>query len=415
MGRSLYLITAQPPKMIKPAIPIDEEFRLKQLWDYAVLDSVPEADFDFITSIASQICESSISLISLVDENRQWFKSCHGLDIEETDRDVSFCAHAINNPKEVLIINDAHQDERFFDNPLVTGEPYIRFYAGVPLISEEGYALGTLCVLDKEPKELTELQLSNLKSLAKQVMNLLELRKNTRDLERALNHLKFKNKELEEFTYITSHDLQEPVRTIVSLIEMISESYHEKLDEQGLEMMDYVIAAGYRMKALILGLLDYSRLGRKREVTLIDCNELIDEVIQDLTASINECNAKIEVPDLPKIRGFRTELRLLFQNLISNAIKFRQKDQSPEIDITFSDEKKHWKFCVSDNGIGIPSSKKTQIFKIFQRLHSRVEYEGYGLGLTHSRKIIELHHGKIWVNSELNNGSKFYFTIPKSI
>ena len=401
--------------MIKPAVPINEEFRLKQLWDYSILNSAPEQDFDFITSLASQLSKTSISLISLVDEDRQWFKSCHGLNLTETSRDVSFCAHAINHPNEPFIIEDASKDERFIDNPLVVGEPFIRFYAGVPLVNKEGFALGTLCVLDNSPKTLNSSQVSNLQSLAQQVVNLLELRKNKRDLERALNHLKFKNKELEEFTYITSHDLQEPVRTIVSLIEMISESYTDELDDQGQEMMKYIISAGYRMKALILGLLDYSRLGREREVTWINCQDLIDEVNQDLSASIDESDASISYHDLPEIQGYRTELRLLFQNLISNAIKFRKSDQKPIIEVTCSSDTKQWKFCVADNGIGIPAKNKTQIFKIFQRLHARDEYEGYGLGLTHCRKIIELHHGKIWVNSQLNKGSKFYFTIPKAI
>lgn len=401
--------------MIKPALPPKEELRLRKLWDYSILDSLPEEDFDSITELASMICEVPISLISFVDEDRQWFKSNRGLKSKETPREVSFCAHAINTPNELFQVKDATKDERFQDNPLVEGKPNIVFYAGIPLVDSEGHALGTLCVIDNKPRALSKEQQSALESLSRQVINLLELRRSKSELEVALKFVKFKNKELEEFTYITSHDLQEPVRTIVSLIEMISESYEDELDERGQEMMKYVVSAGYRMKALILGLLDYSRLGREKAVTKIICIELLDEVLKDLSASIEESKAEVIIEPLPIIKGHRTEMRLLFQNLLSNALKFRRKNTSPVINVSCSDQRRNWEFCISDNGIGIPAKNKTQIFKIFQRLHGRSEYEGYGLGLTHCRKIIELHQGKIWVKSQMNKGSQFYFTIPKSL
>lgn len=401
--------------MLKPSIPENEEFRINKLFDYSILDSLPEEDYDFIVRIAAQICGTPISLISFVDEKRQWFKANFGLADKETPRDISFCAHAINKPYEVFKVSDAKNDSRFMDNPLVTSNPNIGFYAGVPLVSDDGYALGSLCVIDHKPRELSDHQIAALKGLSKQVINLLELRRQKIELERVNKFLKFKNKELEEFTYITSHDLQEPLRTITSLLEIIKISYNDKIDEKGQEMIRYVVEAGARMKGLIMGLLDYSRLGKERVINLINLNDTVNEAISDLSKSIQDTKAQIKVEVLPKLNGFKTELRLLFQNIISNALKYKHPERNPVINISCFEEKDYFKFCISDNGIGIPNEFKTKIFKIFQRLHGRNEYEGYGLGLTHCRKIIELHNGKIWVNSVINEGSQFYFTIPKNL
>ena len=160
-----------------PKIPVDENERLKALSSYEILDTDFEEKFDNLTSMASSICGTKIALISLIDENRQWFKSCVGLDARQTSRGISFCGHAINNPKELFEIVDAKQDARFFDNPLVIGEPYIRFYAGQPIISSDGHPLGTLCVIDSSPKKLSKSQRTSLKYLAKQVYHLFQLRK----------------------------------------------------------------------------------------------------------------------------------------------------------------------------------------------------------------------------------------------
>ena len=402
--------------MKSPDTPKNESARIAQLKSYNILDTLPEEDYDFITRMASFICDVPISLISLVDNDRQWFKSKFGLASKQTDRNISFCGHAINDPNNIFFVKDASLDVRFSDNPLVTDNPKIRFYAGVPLVDKEGFALGTLCVIDNKPNELSTEQLNALNSLSKQVINLLELRKSRIELEKANRLLKFKNKELEEFTYITSHDLQEPVRSITTLLEMISKTYSNQIDEKGQEMMKFVVDAGYRMKALILGLLDYSRLGKEKLVVEIDCKEMLDGVLEDLRLRISETETKIQSRNIPAfIKGYKTELRLLFQNLLSNAIKFAKPNITPEIKIECQELEHNWQFCISDNGIGIEKQHKTRIFKIFQRLHGRNEYEGHGLGLTHCRKIIELHQGKIWVNSEIDNGSQFYFIIPKEL
>jgi GAF domain-containing protein len=169
--------------MKKPAA-TNEARRLKVLWQYDVLDTVPEEVFDDLTELAARICEAPIALISLVDEDRQWFKSKVGVTVSETSRDISFCAHAVKQ-QDLFIIPDATKDLRFANNPLVTSEPKIRFYAGAPLITPDGHALGTLCVIDKVPRELRPEQQQALRVLARHVMTQLELRRHTRELAEA--------------------------------------------------------------------------------------------------------------------------------------------------------------------------------------------------------------------------------------
>ncbi len=231
--------------------------------------------------------------------------------------------------------------------------------------------------------------------------------------------LEAKNKELEQFAYIASHDLQEPLNTISSFIGLIAEDYGESFDDVGKESLAFIKDASVRMKNLIDALLEYSRLGRSKDYTNINCNEVLKELLGDLKIVIEGARAKINIANLPVVNGSGIELRLLFQNLISNAIKFRDPDTTPQIDISCAKKKdpknvseEFWQFSVKDNGIGIPEEHKDRIFAIFQRLHSREQFKGTGIGLAHCKKIVESHGGEIWLESKEGKGSIFYFTIP---
>lgn len=240
-----------------------------------------------------------------------------------------------------------------------------------------------------------------------------ELSENKIQLENLNEDLLLKNRELERFTSIASHDLQEPLRTIGNMTHLISKKYYTKFDEQGKKMLDYVTTATKRMTVMIKGLLEFSRIGNKRETQQVDCQELLNNIVLDFDSALKSVNGKISIKDLPHIRGNPVELRMLFQNLISNGLKFKKPDTSPLIEVSAIENKVNVEFCVKDNGIGIDEVDYEKIFFIFQRLNPTEEYEGTGLGLAYCRKIVEQHGGKIWITSKKGVGSSFYFTLEK--
>ena len=237
------------------------------------------------------------------------------------------------------------------------------------------------------------------------------LKRSEADLEIKNRELEQKNTELEQIAYIASHDLQEPLRTITSFADRLQKQYKDKLDDIGHKYLYFIEQGTERMKILITDLLDYSRIGRGRELKPVDCNEIINTVIADLDTAIQESKVEIKTEGLPVVNGYTTEMKQLFQNLVVNAIKFRKKEATPKIHISSQPINGGWEFSVQDNGIGIDEQHNERIFAIFQRLHTRSEYEGSGIGLSHCKKIVELHGGRIWVKSQPGEGSTFYFTI----
>ena len=208
--------------MIFPDIPKDEIKRLHALKEYSILDTMAEEEYDDITYLASQICQTPISLISLIDEKRQWFKSHHGLEATETPKEFAFCAHAINDKNNIFIIPDSRKDKRFHDNPLVTDDPHVIFYAGIPLTNKDGFALGTLCVIDNEPNSLDEFQIKALKALSNQIIALFELRKKTFELETKAKEIEARNVVLKKFAGNAAHDIfmRLPLQKILSYLQL---------------------------------------------------------------------------------------------------------------------------------------------------------------------------------------------------
>ncbi|MFZ5551766.1 MAG: PAS domain-containing sensor histidine kinase [Bacteroidota bacterium] len=244
-------------------------------------------------------------------------------------------------------------------------------------------------------------------------INITARKKAELELEDQNKKLKVMNRELEQFAFVASHDLQEPLRSLISFTELLQKEYYSQIDENGTRYMDFIIQSSKRMQNLVKALLDYSRLGKEPVVSQVDCNELMKEVLSDMSLAIKESKAVITIHQLPVIHAYRVELRLLFQNLLSNAIKFRKEGVPVNIEVSAKKQINEWLFSVADNGIGISEENTYKIFTIFKRLHNRNEYEGAGIGLSHCKKIVELHGGHIWVNSRPGEGSTFYFTIPK--
>jgi len=231
-------------------------------------------------------------------------------------------------------------------------------------------------------------------------------------LLKSMEELECSNKELEQFAYVASHDLQEPLRMITSYTKLLERRYKDKLDENANDFIAYAVDGATRMQGLINSLLAFSRVStRGKEFGPTDCCLVLNQAIANLKMFIEENSASIKYDPLPTVMGDGSQLVLLFQNLIGNAIKFRGEN-TPQVHISAQRNEEEWVFCVSDNGIGIDPEYFNRIFVIFQRLHGKDTYPGFGIGLSISKKIVERHHGRIWVESEGGKGTRFYFTIP---
>ncbi|MEQ6118092.1 ATP-binding protein [Reichenbachiella sp. MALMAid0571] len=401
--------------MIAPKEHDREKERRKELESYSILETLSETDYDNLTAIAAEICGTPISLVSLLDDKRQWFKSHHGIDATETPKEYAFCAHAINDPSDIFIIQDARKDQRFYDNPLVTGNPHIIFYAGVPLLSDNGLPLGTLCVIDQKPKRLNQGQRASLMALSSQVMNLLKLRKNKIQLEKALENLEKRNEELGQFAMIAAHDLKAPLNIISGMIKIFTKKYGSIVDQKGMELLELVTSSSDKLKRLIEGLLEHSRCEKKisKQYSTIGVKSLIDEVSG--LFSFDEKNSITLRSSLKEIYTNKTAVEQILINLIGNAIKYSNED-SVKIEIGVFENETHYEFYVQDDGWGIAPEHVDKIFQIFEVVTPKDKYGqvGNGIGLATVKKIVEALGGTIRVDSELNKGSTFIFTLKKS-
>ena len=424
-----------------PIHPLEEQ-RLAALKSYRILDTMEEKDFDDLTALASVICQVPIALISLLDEDRQWFKSHHGTTLSETPIDQAFCAHAIVAPEDITIIEDPKADSRFKDNPLVTGEPHIGFYAGVPLVNEDGLPLGTLCILDQQTHLLSEHQRNALKILARQVMDKLELRRKVlvlqdtaRQLEEAntalthaesvLQHtvaertkeLQRSNEDLQQFAHVASHDLKEPVRKVRLFASHLEHEAFHLLPPESQRSLEKIQRAAGRMQSMIEGVLTYSeQLGALDDGLSVDLDLLLEDVLVDLEMLIADKQAQIEVSALGVLEGSRVQLHQLFYNLLINALKFSRSNVPPRIKIQSAiierDGRGLKQLMISDNGIGFDPVFAHQIFHTFTRLHSKDRFEGTGMGLALCRKIVQRHGGYISADGEEGQGAVFTVELP---
>lgn len=227
--------------------------------------------------------------------------------------------------------------------------------------------------------------------------------------------LQKQNEELEQFAYITSHDLQEPLKNIIGFVDRINANDQNNLNPKQKVFFEYVKDSTKRMTRMIEGLLEYSRVGKNRKIEKVNLDHCLNTVLSDLEYLVRNTNTIIKHTELPIVSGFEMELRLLLQNLISNAIKYRKKDLIPRIIITCTEDADYWKFSINDNGIGIKDNNLGKVFQLFKRLHTMQDYNGTGIGLAHCKKIVELHQGQIWVESQNNEGSTFHFTLKKEL
>ncbi len=391
----------------------DDAKRVSELRKYNILDTLTEKDYEDVTFLASVICDVPIALISFVDEDRQWFKSHLGLAATETLREYSFCSHAINSPGEIMIVEDSRIDERFKNNPLVTGDPQIVFYAGVPLINEEGLGLGTVCIIDKKVRTLNESQIKALKVLATQVMNLLKVRKINLELELLRRNLETRNKELEQFAMILSHDIKSPLTSIIIANNMIKSEFGENLADDFNKLISISNNSADKIKSLVDGILSYYQkdenfISQER----IDMNDFF-ESLKNTIAPAKKCTITY-TKNIPALFFSKVQLEQIFYNLINNSIRYNDKEEV-QINIEFTGYNDFYKFTFTDNGIGIAEEHYENVFNLFTTLSAtdNLGINGSGIGLSTIKKIVENAGGSISLSSELGIGTTFTFTLKK--
>lgn len=395
-------------------LPENEVERLASLASYNILDTLNEDDFDDITLLASEICQTPVALISLVDDKRQWFKSAVGLGARETPKEQAFCAYTILNT-EVMVVADARTDKRFADNPLVTGDPNIVFYAGVPLVNENGYALGSLCVIDTEVKELSPKQVTALKALSKQVLAQLELRRKMAVLEKANAALLESNVFIQKFASMAAHDIKNPLSSILLTSQALQRRLQKNDDDaKSLQLITMSINSSKQLLHMVDEMLVYS----KAPATLlagqqhVELNALLNKIVRliDLPESI-----KIQLPVVEHtINTSAVALEQIFLNLLTNAVRYNDKPEGL-VRIMFREEERSYNFKVVDNGMGIEQQYLTKIFDDQFTLNctDRFKQKGTGIGLCTVKALVEKLNGKVYAESIYGKETTFFFSIAK--
>lgn len=420
---------------MKPAeLPKDEALRIAALMQCGVLDTQPEQDFDDLTALAAELLNVPISLVSLIDTDRQWFKSSVGVDVPESGRDIAFCSHAILG-EDLFVVPDATKDARFHDNPFVTEPPHIRFYAGAPLRSADGFAYGTLCVIDDQPRELSEEHASILRGLARQATAQLELRRRNRELEAEMQTRREAEKQLEDarckadeanlakstFLAQMSHEIRNPLGSIIGFSEQLA-LQEDAAFEQQRDWIDTIRGTADHLLSLVNDVLDVSKI-EAREMSFeslpTDVAELVEQTAAMLRPGAEAKGLKVETdldPDMPEaVLTDPTRLRQVVVNLVGNAIKFTQRggvtlrlryerDASPP----------RIRLAVRDTGPGLDEAALGKLFRAFSQGDDGVarRHGGTGLGLHISREICRQLGGDLRVESEVGKGSTFECELP---
>ena len=395
--------------------PSNERFRQKALENYKILDTMPEESYDAITNIIATICNTPIALITLLDNERNYFKSSCGLDASESPRDISFCSHAVVSDKEITIVPDAREDGRFIGNPLIEEQASI-FYAGVPLVNKDGYKLGTLCVYDHIPRELDENQIYAMKSMAKQVMMLFEERKLNFALLDAQQELEDRNQELKDFAAIISHDLKTPLSQISMISHLLAEENKTNFSETSREYLIHLENAGFNLSRYIDGVLNFYRSDEliNDRFQTVSFSELVEDII---AMSVND--KKTEVTYYPEndatLFASKAALHQILLNLVTNSIKYSDKELT-KIHVELSQNEFTYAISVEDNGRGIPADKIDHVFKLFYTADEEDKngLKGTGIGLATTQRLIKQLEGSIKVESKVGSGTTMTIELPKA-
>ncbi|MBL0737594.1 response regulator [Flavobacterium sp. GN10] len=398
-------------------IPENELQRLAALKRYNILDTLPDDAFDDATRLVSYICGVPIAHISFIDEDRQWFKSEIGIGVSEVPREITFCNYTILDT-EIVEINDTHVNERFKDDPNVTGGFNVRFYAGVPLTTPDGYNIGTLCAIDHEVKELNENQRNALSIIAKHVIAQLELGTKNNQLYAQRKIAERAILARDSFLANMSHEIRTPLNAIVGFTDLLAQT---ELDETQRDYIESVQIAGERLLLIVNDILDLSKIESGNltiESNPFNLKKTLKHIYNLLKVKVKsdvDFNLFLdaEMPDM--VVGDQGRLSQILVNLIGNALKFTTEGEVivSVKKIEETEDSYSLKFSVKDTGIGIPKDKLETIFERFTQGEESTTrtFGGTGLGLNIVKQLVELQKGEVHVKSTLNRGSEFYVII----
>ena len=363
-----------------------------------------DEDLQGLVEIAAQVCGVPQAAINLIDHREQHQVATVGLEPSVCSTEDSMCAMILTSPGPVHV-PDARVDGRFASNPFVTGAiARVRFYAASQLRTPAGVVIGTLCVFDEEPRELTALQRRSLDILARQVVDVLELLRAGRELRRS-------NDELAHFAGQVSHDLLNPLTALTGFLEVVGEQPAVAEDPVAGPYLGRAAQSADRMRLLVDDLLDYARLGGRLRLERVDLAEVCADVLEDLSARVASTGAAVEVDALPMVSADRVQVQAVLQNLMANALKFRRDDQPARIRVGAVRVASGWRVAVDDAGPGVPEHLREKVFGLLER-GSRSAEEGAGIGLSTCRRIIDAHGGRIGLDASTDGGTSAWFVLP---
>ncbi|NUO90189.1 MAG: GAF domain-containing sensor histidine kinase [Dermatophilaceae bacterium] len=387
------------------------------LWRYDVLGRAPGRELQALVDIAAQVCAVPTAAINLITATEQQQIATTGFEPSICAREDSMCAAVLEHTDRVVVPN-ASLDDRFRENPFVTGVlGNVRFYASAPLITPEGVIIGRLCVFDSRPRELDVAQEDALVAIAERVVDVLELRLRSRELEDSLaaltqtrDELRRSNEALSVFAGQVSHDLRTPLTAIMASTEMLGQQPSVVEDQWAGRLVATAFRSATRMAGMIEQILAHARVGAEMRKAPTDLRVVLDSVLEDLAPTLSSRRATVEVGPLPTVPADAQQLYSVLLNVVSNAVKYARRDVPPTIDITAAQRGRSWRISVRDNGIGIPENERDRVFELFNRVETSVE--GSGIGLATVKRIIEAHGGSIGVSSSDGPGTVVWFELP---